>query len=71
MEVCKDYGHPERALFKNSKLLGLGRHIGLIFFDTFWVFLAKLSPIFWHCESLVLGKMYLVHFTTKNFGFLV
>ena len=32
MEVCTNYGHPERALFKNSELLGLGRQIGLEFF---------------------------------------
>ena len=28
--------------FKNSKLLGLGKQIGLKFYDAFWVFLAKL-----------------------------
>ena len=32
-------------------------------------FLAKLSALFWHCESLVHGKIYLVHFPTKIFGF--
>ena len=33
-----DYGHPERAL----KLLGLGRQIGLKFYEAFGIFLAKL-----------------------------
>ena len=55
--------------FKNSKLLGLGRQIGLKFFEAFGVFSAKLLALFWHCESLVHGKMYLAVFPTKNFGF--
>ena len=46
-------GHPEREIiFKNSKLLSLGRQIGLKFFETFQLFLAKLSALFWHYESL-------------------
>ena len=57
--------------FKNPKLLGVGRQIGLKFFEAFEVFLAKLSALFWHCESLVHGKMYLDSFPTKNFGFQV
>ena len=53
-----DYGHPERAFFfKNLKLLVLGRQIWLKFFEAFGVFLAKLLALFWHCESLVHGKM--------------
>jgi hypothetical protein len=43
--------------FKNSKLLGLGRQIGLKFYEAFGVFLAKLLALFCHCESLVHGKM--------------
>ena len=43
--------------FKNSKLLGLGRQIGLKFFEAFGVFSAKLLALFWHCVSLVHGKM--------------
>ena len=35
---CTDYGHPERAFFKNLELLGLGRHFGLKFFEAFGVF---------------------------------
>ena len=38
-----DYGHPERAFFKNLKLLGLGRHFGLKCFEAFVVFSAGLS----------------------------
>ena len=30
-----DYGHPERVFFLNPKLLGLGRQIGLEFFEAF------------------------------------
>ena len=37
-----DYGHPERAFFKNYKLLGLSRQIWLKFYEAFGVFLAKL-----------------------------
>jgi hypothetical protein len=48
-----DYGHPERAFFKNLKLLGLGRQIGLKFFEAVGEFSAVL---FWHFESLVHGK---------------
>ena len=47
-----DNGHPERAFFKNSKVLGLGRQIGL----KFWLFPAKILALFLHCESLVHGK---------------
>jgi hypothetical protein len=61
-----DTGHPERAFFKNPKLLGLGRQIGLNFFEACGVFSAKLSTLFCHCESLVLGKKYLVDFPTKK-----
>ena len=43
--------------FKNSKLLGLGRQIGPKFYKAFGVFLAKLLALFWHCESLVHGKI--------------
>ena len=34
--LSTDYGHPERALFKNPKLLGLGRQIGHNFFWGIW-----------------------------------
>ena len=37
-----DYGHPERAFFQILELLGLGRQIGLKFYEAFGVFLAKL-----------------------------
>ena len=40
--------------FKNSKLLGLGRQIGLKFWGAFWLFLLAL---FWHWESLDHGKV--------------
>ena len=63
-----DYEHPE-SFFFNSKLLGLGRQIGLKFLEVFGVFLAKLLALFWHCESLVNGNISLVLFPTKNFGF--
>ena len=46
--------------FKNRKLYGLGRQIGLKFYEAFGVFWAKQSAQFWHCESLVHEKMYLV-----------
>ena len=52
-----DNGHPERAFFKNLKLLGLGKQIGLKFWGSFWLFPAKLLTLFWHCESLVHGKV--------------
>ena len=38
-----DYGHPERAFFKNLELLCLGRYYGLKFFETLLVFSAGLS----------------------------
>ena len=48
----------QRGLFfKNSKLLGLGRQIGLKFYEAFGVFMAKLKALFWRCESLVHGKV--------------
>jgi hypothetical protein len=31
--------------------------------------MAKLSALFWHCESLVHAKMDLIVFLTKSFGF--
>ena len=43
----------------------LGRKIGVTNFDTFGVFLAKLSALFLHCESLVHRRMNLVVFSTK------
>ena len=47
-----DYRHTETVFFsKNLKLLGLGRKIGLKFFDAFGVFSAKVSALFWHCEA--------------------
>ena len=42
----------EFFFFKNPKLLGLGRQIGLINFGVFGVFSAELSALFCHCESL-------------------
>ena len=57
--------------FKNSKLLGLGRQIGLKFWRAFWLFPAKLLALFWHCESLVHGKVQLDLFPRKNVGFQV
>ena len=42
---------------KKSKLLGLGRQIGLKFWGAFWLYPAKLLALFWHCESLVHGKV--------------
>ena len=38
-----DYGHPGKAFFKNPKLLCLGRHFGLKFFEALGVFSAKQS----------------------------
>ena len=43
IDFITDYGHPERAFFKNLELLGLGRHFGLKFFEAFGVFSAGLS----------------------------
>ena len=41
--VCiTDYGHPERAFFKDSKFLGLGRQIGPKIYEAFGLFLTKL-----------------------------
>ena len=37
-----DYGHPERAFFKNLEQT-LGRHFGLKLFEAFGVFSAGLS----------------------------
>ena len=43
IQLITDYGHPERTFFfKNSNLLGLGKQIGLKFFEAFRVFSAKL-----------------------------
>ena len=42
MGIYTDNGHPERASFKNSKVLGLGRQIGLKFWGAFWLFPPKL-----------------------------
>ena len=39
-------------------------------FGAFGVLSAKLSALFWHCESLVHEKTDLVVSLTKNFGFL-
>jgi hypothetical protein len=64
-----DYEHPERAFFKNLKLLGLGRQIRLKFFEAFGVFSAKLSALFWQCESVVHVKMYLDIFSCKKLWF--
>ena len=41
INLSTDYGHPE-LFFKNLKLLGLGRQIGLKFYEAFGVFPAKL-----------------------------
>ena len=60
---------PRESFFKNPKLLDLGKHFGLKFIEAFGIFSAKLSPLFWHCESLVHGKMYLVVFSTKKLWF--
>ena len=44
--MSTDYGHPERAFFKNFELLGLGRHFGMNFFETIGVFSAGLGHVF-------------------------
>ena len=58
-----DYGHPERAyFFKYPKLLGLGRHFGLKFFEAFGAFLDYQHP-FWYCEFLV----HVFHYVFNNY----
>ena len=52
--TCTDYRHQKRAFF--SKLLLLGKQIGLNFFEAFGVFSAKLLALLWHCESLIHEK---------------
>jgi hypothetical protein len=47
----------ESFFFKNLKVLGLGRQIGLKFWGAFWLFPAKLFALFWHCEFLDHGKV--------------
>ena len=47
----------ESFFFKNSKVLGLGRQIGLKFWGAFWLFPAIKLALFWHCDSLVHGKV--------------
>ena len=58
MVTIRDYGKFET--------FGLGQTNWV---EAFGVFLPKLLALFWHCESLVHGKMYLVSLSTKNFGF--
>ena len=43
MSMRTDYGHPERAFFKNLELLGLGRHFRLKLLEAFGLFLAGLT----------------------------
>jgi hypothetical protein len=43
--------------FKKSKAVGLGRQIGLKYFEAFGVFSVKILALFWNCESLVQGKV--------------
>ena len=50
---CMDNGHPERAFFQKFKSFGLGQTN----WGAFWLFPAKLLALFWHCESLVHGKV--------------
>ena len=64
------HGHPVWAFFQKFKTLGLDRQIGLKFFETFWVFSAKLLALFlamWVPCPLenVVGS-----FSYKNFWFL-
>jgi hypothetical protein len=42
MPAPTDYGHPDRDFFQKFEILGLGRQIGLTFYEAFGVFLAKL-----------------------------
>ena len=69
---CSRTTYTQRELFfKNSKRWGLGRQIGLKFFEAFGVFLAKLLALFWHCKSLVHWKMYIAgSFAYNIFWFL-
>ena len=69
---CTRTTYTQRELFfKNSKRWGLGRQIGLKFFEAFGVFLAKLLALFWHCKSLVHWKMYIAgSFAYNIFWFL-
>jgi hypothetical protein len=62
---------PRERFFQKSETFGLRQTNLVEFFEAFGIFSAKLSSLFWHCESLVHGKMYLVLFPTKNFGFQV
>ena len=65
-------GHPGGSFFfKNLKLLGLGRQIVLKFFEAFGLFSAKLSALFWHCESIPLsmGKCICFIFLQKTLVF--
>ena len=59
-----------KTFFNDIPLLGLDKQIGLINFGVFGVFSGKLSTLFWYCRSLIHGKMDLIVFPTKIFGFL-
>ena len=66
--LSTDYGHPERAFFQRFETFGLGQTNWAEIFWDIGVFSAKLQALFWHFESLLHGKMYLVLFPTKKFS---
>ena len=57
MLLDTDNGHPERAFFQKFESFGLGQTSWAEFWGAFWLFSAKLLALFWHCESLVHGKV--------------
>ena len=57
MIEATDNGQPERAFFQKLETFGLGQTNWAEILGAFWVFPAKLLALFWHCESLVHGKV--------------
>ena len=52
-----DNGHPERAFFQKFESFGLWQTNWAEILGAFRVFPSKVLALFWHCESLVHGKV--------------
>ena len=70
LQCNTDYGHPERAFFKDLELLGLGRHFGMKFMRHLGYFRPDYQHPFWYCEFLVHVFHYSIIISTKKEDFI-
>ena len=68
-QILHSVHEPRESFSQRSQTFGIGQANWAEFLGAFGVFLALLSSLLWHCESLVYGKIYQIVFPTIKFDF--